>query len=143
MLGIVHPLGLSKYAGKNMKHICMLITIIKSFAYKELIFNYFDRWWKNIRWGEKLSFTRDRLVEHFLWALGFQYLPQFSHGRRTLARINCMLTTLDDVYDLYGTLDELELLANAVERLMLMYIPTFVITSFITLNKRNYCISIA
>ncbi|PWA69602.1 terpenoid cyclases/protein prenyltransferase alpha-alpha toroid [Artemisia annua] len=75
-----------------------------------------SRWWNNIRWGEKLSFTRDRVVEHFLWALGFEYLPQFSHGRRTLARINCMLTTLDDVYDLYGTLDELEQLANAVER---------------------------
>lgn len=74
------------------------------------------RWWRNTRWAEKLSFTRDRLVEHFLWALGFGYLPQFSLGRRTLAKINCMLTTIDDVFDLYGTLDEVERFADAVQR---------------------------
>ncbi|PWA48284.1 R-linalool synthase QH5 protein [Artemisia annua] len=75
-----------------------------------------SRWWKNIRWDEKLSFTRDRLVEHFLWALGFGYLPQFSLGRKTITMVNCLITTIDDVYDTYGTLDEIELFTDVIDR---------------------------
>lgn len=75
-----------------------------------------SRWWRNTRWDEKLSFSRDRLVEHFMWALGFGYLPQFSLGRRTLTMVNSMITAIDDIYDLYGTLDELERFTQVIDR---------------------------
>lgn len=67
-----------------------------------------NRWWRNTCWDTELIFARDRLVENFLWTVGVNYLPQFSLGRRTLTKVNAMITTIDDVYDVFGTIDELE-----------------------------------
>ncbi|GKB80302.1 R-linalool synthase QH1, chloroplastic-like protein [Tanacetum coccineum] len=75
-----------------------------------------SRWWRNIRWDEKLTFSRDRLVEHFMWSTGFGHLPEFSLGRRTLTKVNSMITAIDDVYDVYGTLDELEQFTDVISR---------------------------
>lgn len=75
-----------------------------------------NRWWRNTSWDEKLSFARDRLVENFLWTIGVNYLPQFSYGRRTLTKVNALITTIDDVYDVYGTLDELERFTDVIDR---------------------------
>ncbi|KAK1429342.1 hypothetical protein QVD17_11550 [Tagetes erecta] len=75
-----------------------------------------SRWWMNTRWDKKLSFGRDRVVMNFLWTIGTSYLPHYSNGRRTLAKLNCMITTIDDVYDVYGTLTELEQFTQVIDR---------------------------
>ncbi|EXB39111.1 Myrcene synthase [Morus notabilis] len=74
-----------------------------------------SRWWRNTGL-EKLDFARDRLVENFLWTVGFAYEPQFGYYRRTGTEVIAFITLIDDIYDVYGTLDELELFTNAVER---------------------------
>ncbi|KAK1429354.1 hypothetical protein QVD17_11562 [Tagetes erecta] len=75
-----------------------------------------SRWWNNTRWDKKLSFSRDRVVVNFVWAIGYNYLPQYSLERTTLTKVNCMITSIDDVYDVYGTLDELEKFTNIIDR---------------------------
>jgi hypothetical protein len=74
------------------------------------------RWWRSIGLGEKLTFARDRLMENFLWTVGVIFQPRFGYCRRMLTKIISLITTIDDIYDVYGTLDELELFTDAVKR---------------------------
>ncbi|KAK7257510.1 hypothetical protein RIF29_31536 [Crotalaria pallida] len=74
-----------------------------------------SRWWNEMGLVPKLSFTRDRLMECFFWTVGMVFEPQFSHVRKGLTKVTSLITTIDDVYDVYGTLDELELFTAAVE----------------------------
>ncbi|KAJ9177739.1 hypothetical protein P3X46_012923 [Hevea brasiliensis] len=77
---------------------------------------YMSRWWRNTGFGEKLDFARDRIMENYLWTIGEIFEPQFSNCRRMSTKVHALITTIDDIYDVYGTLDELELFTNAVQR---------------------------
>lgn len=55
-------------------------------------------------------------MENFLWTVGVEYEPKFEYFRRMSTKLYALVTTIDDVYDVYGTLDELELFTKAVER---------------------------
>ncbi|CAN6571654.1 unnamed protein product [Malus baccata var. baccata] len=74
------------------------------------------RWWVDMGLAKKLSFIRDRLMECFFWSVGIVSEPQHSHVRKGLTKVAALVTTIDDVYDVCGTLDELELFTSAVER---------------------------
>ena len=75
------------------------------------------RWGRSPGFSEKVSFARDRLMESFFWLVGVGFEPQLSYFRRTTTKVGAIITTIDDIYDVYGTLDELELFTEAVERL--------------------------
>ena len=87
-----------------------------------MLINYADRWWKKTGLGENLNFVRDRIVENFLWTVGEKFEPQFGNFRRMSTMVNALITAVDDVYDVYGTLDELEIFTDAVERLLLFIV---------------------
>ncbi|XP_043725700.1 alpha-farnesene synthase-like [Telopea speciosissima] len=72
-------------------------------------------WWKNEGLGEKLSFARQRLVECFLWSVGTAFEPQYGCLRKWLTKIINLILLIDDIYDIYGSLDELEQFTDAVE----------------------------
>lgn len=67
---------------------------------------------------EKLSFSRDRLVESFLYAAAIAPEPQHGSLRKWLSKVIKLILIIDDVYDVYGSLEELECFTNAVERLV-------------------------
>ena len=46
-------------------------------------------------------------MEYFLWTVGTASDPQFGNVRRVLTKINAFISIVDDVYDVYGNLDEL------------------------------------
>ncbi|PIA58429.1 hypothetical protein AQUCO_00500392v1 [Aquilegia coerulea] len=75
-----------------------------------------SRWWRNLGVATKLPFARDRLVESFLWSVGIAYEPQYARCREWLTKVMNFVLVIDDIYDVYGSLDELELFTDAVER---------------------------
>ncbi|XP_077213724.1 beta-cubebene synthase-like isoform X1 [Tasmannia lanceolata] len=75
-----------------------------------------SRWWKDIDLPTKLPFARDRIVELYFWILGVYFEPQYCRGRMLTTKIVSFVSVMDDIYDVYGTLEELQLLTNAIQR---------------------------
>ncbi|XP_076945248.1 (E)-beta-ocimene synthase, chloroplastic-like, partial [Bidens hawaiensis] len=75
-----------------------------------------SKWWKTIGLAHKLGFARDRLMECFFWTVGVVSEPQYHSCRVGLTKVCTLITVIDDIYDVYGSLDELEILTDAVKR---------------------------
>ncbi|KAK8300238.1 hypothetical protein V6Z11_D05G369500 [Gossypium hirsutum] len=89
-------------------------NIVQSMHQEDL--RYASTWWKELGLGERFNFARDRLMENFLLSVGMIITPQDGKSRRIQTKINALITIIDDVYDVYGTLDEWELFTDVVER---------------------------
>nr|XP_027082441.1 probable 5-epi-aristolochene synthase 4 [Coffea arabica] len=74
------------------------------------------RWGKELDILSKVPYARDRFVECYFWDVGTIYEPRHSFARMTLAKAIAIAGIIDNTYDAYGTLDELKILTEAVER---------------------------
>ncbi|KAI8007435.1 (-)-germacrene D synthase [Camellia lanceoleosa] len=74
------------------------------------------RWWKEKEIATKLPFARDRLVECYFWILGVYFEPKYSVVRSFMTKIIALASVIDDIYDVYGTPEELQLFTDAIER---------------------------
>ncbi|KAK9084957.1 hypothetical protein Sjap_025368 [Stephania japonica] len=72
-------------------------------------------WWKNLDLASCVSFARDRHVENYLWVLGIIFDHQYSSCRIGLGKLVSFITPIDDTYDVFGSLDELELFTSVIE----------------------------
>ncbi|CAI9787621.1 unnamed protein product [Fraxinus pennsylvanica] len=75
-----------------------------------------SRWWKDLDLVSKLPYARDRVVECFFWAMGVYHEPQYSVARIMLTKTIAMTSIIDDTYDAYGTVEELEVFTEAIMR---------------------------
>ena len=73
-------------------------------------------WWKEACLSNQLPFVRDGIVENYFWNVGIIYEPQFGYTRRFMTIISALIITIDDIYDIYGTLEELELFTAMVDK---------------------------
>ncbi|KAG5546354.1 hypothetical protein RHGRI_018511 [Rhododendron griersonianum] len=74
------------------------------------------RWWKDLDFANKLPFARDRVVECYFWMMGVCFEPQYYFARKLLTKVITLASIMDDIYDIYGTLEELVLFTDAIER---------------------------
>ncbi|KAM3201061.1 5-epi-aristolochene synthase 2-like isoform X1 [Capsicum annuum] len=75
-----------------------------------------SRWWKDLNFMATLPYARDRAVECYFWTLGVYYEPQYSQARIMLAKTIAMISIVDDTFDSYGTVKELDTYTNAIQR---------------------------
>ncbi|KEH30760.1 putative lyase [Medicago truncatula] len=75
-----------------------------------------SKWWKDLDFATKLPFARNRIVEAYFWILGVYFEPQYSFGRRIMTKVISLASVIDDIYDVYGTIEELQLFTQAIER---------------------------
>ncbi|KAJ6801194.1 (-)-germacrene D synthase-like [Iris pallida] len=73
-------------------------------------------WWNEMGLMNNLSFFRDRVAECYFWSLGVWFEPRYSTERLFIAKLLNLMTVLDDIYDAYGTVEELQLFTNVFER---------------------------
>lgn len=74
-----------------------------------------------------LPFLRNRMIESYACAVGIVFEPKYGSLRKWLAQTIILILMLDDVYDVYGTLEELENFTCAVQR--------FVFAKYLFLNQ--------
>ncbi|OIW05928.1 hypothetical protein TanjilG_07204 [Lupinus angustifolius] len=118
-------------------------NIVQSTLQKDL--QEMSQWWKGTGLASNISFSRDRLMETFYWTVGIVFEPQFSHVRKGLTKVCSLMTIMDDMYDVYGTLDELELFTAAVEswdiksiQLLPQYMKICFLSIYNTVNEIAY-----
>ncbi|XP_057787996.1 1,8-cineole synthase, chloroplastic-like [Salvia miltiorrhiza] len=75
-----------------------------------------SRWWERLGLVKELPFVRDRIVECYYWTTGVLEHRQHGYERIMLTKINALVTTIDDVFDIYGTLQELQLFTTVIRR---------------------------
>lgn len=88
-------------------------NILNSLQHIEL--QRLSRWWKASGLSEMI-FTRHRPVEYYTMASCIVMEPKHSAFRLGFAKLCEIATCLDDIYDTYGTIDELEVFTAAVKR---------------------------
>ncbi|KAK2637990.1 hypothetical protein Ddye_025785 [Dipteronia dyeriana] len=88
-------------------------NIVQGFYQQEL--KELSKWWESYGLEKKLSFARSRLVASFLWGMRVVFKPRFKYCRGIVTKLIALSTVIDDVYDVYGTLPELELFTDAVD----------------------------
>lgn len=64
----------------------------------------------------KMKFARDRVTEVYYWPLGAHFEPQYSRNRIIASKIMNITSVIDDVYDVYGTEEELKIFTDAIQR---------------------------
>ena len=52
----------------------------------------------------------------YFWILGVHFEPQYSLARRILTKTICVTSIIDDIYDVYGTQEELKFFIDAIKR---------------------------
>ncbi|KDP27775.1 hypothetical protein JCGZ_18855 [Jatropha curcas] len=75
------------------------------------------KWWMDLDFTTKLPFARDRVIECSFWALGTFSEPHFVFARKVLSKAMAMVCVMDDIYDVHGTIEELELFTKVIERI--------------------------
>nr|XP_018684038.1 PREDICTED: alpha-humulene synthase-like isoform X2 [Musa acuminata subsp. malaccensis] len=62
------------------------------------------------------NFARDRSVECYFWILGVYFEPYYSRARVITTKVIALTSILDDIYDVYSTLEESQRLTEAIQR---------------------------
>ncbi|XP_076935628.1 (E)-beta-ocimene synthase, chloroplastic-like [Bidens hawaiensis] len=95
-----------------------------------------SKWWENMGLAHKSGFVRDRIVECFFSTVGVVFEPQYHSCRLSLTKVCTLITVIDDIYDVYGSLDELEIFTDAVKRWdinAMKHMPKYLQLAFATL----------
>ncbi|XP_021742765.1 (-)-germacrene D synthase-like [Chenopodium quinoa] len=74
------------------------------------------RWWRRLNMLNKLPFVSDRVVEAYFWILGVYHEPKYSYARMLLNKLFKNVSVIDDIYDAYGTIEELKPFTQAIQR---------------------------
>ncbi|XP_042009466.1 1,8-cineole synthase, chloroplastic-like [Salvia splendens] len=75
-----------------------------------------SRWWESTGLAQELPFIRDRIVECYYWGTGTVERREHGSERILLTKVLGLITAIDDIYDIYGTLEELQLFTDAIRR---------------------------
>ncbi|XP_028792290.1 (3S,6E)-nerolidol synthase 1 [Neltuma alba] len=75
-----------------------------------------SKWWEDLGLAKDLKFARDEPIKWYMWSMASLSDPLFSEERIELTKPISLVYIIDDIFDVYGSLDELTLFVDAVNR---------------------------
>ncbi|KAL5054417.1 hypothetical protein RYX36_035099 [Vicia faba] len=75
-----------------------------------------SKWWKDLGLANELPFARNQPLKWYIWSLASLKDPTLSEERIEITKPISLVYIIDDIFDTYGTLDELTLFTEAVSR---------------------------
>ena len=81
------------------------------------LFNFY-RWWTELDLANELKYARNQPLKWYIWSLACLSDPTLSEERVELTKPISFIYIIDDIFDVYGTLDELTLFTEVVSRYM-------------------------
>nr|ADR74211.1 (3S)-linalool/(E)-nerolidol synthase [Vitis vinifera] len=89
-------------------------NMVQSIHQQELL--QISKWWQDRGLAEELKFARDQPLKWHMWPMAVLPDPSLSEQRVELTKPISMIYIIDDIFDVHGTLDELTLFTEAVNR---------------------------
>nr|GME14304.1 (3S,6E)-nerolidol synthase 1-like [Ipomoea batatas] len=83
--------------------------------YHEEILQVF-KWWKELGLSEELKLARNQPLKWYIWSVAMVTNPTMSRQRIEITKPISLVYFVDDIFDVYGTLDELILFTEAINR---------------------------
>ncbi|KAJ7968398.1 Linalool synthase [Quillaja saponaria] len=75
-----------------------------------------SKWWRDLGLAKDLKFARDQPLKWYVCSMTCLTDPRLSELRIELTKPISLVYLIDDIFDIYGTLDELTLFTEAVNR---------------------------
>ncbi|XP_047051054.1 tau-cadinol synthase-like [Lolium rigidum] len=89
-------------------------NLLQRLHWKEL--KALSRWWRDLYKEVGLAYSRDSVVECYLWSYTAYYEQEYSRARIILAKIVAIIIMTDDTYDVRASLMECRQLNEAIQR---------------------------
>ncbi|KAL4585495.1 hypothetical protein LXL04_010116 [Taraxacum kok-saghyz] len=106
---------INHYTGTAMSELAKLeLANVRSLHRAEV--DQISRWWTELGLAEELNLARSQPLNWYLWPMASLTDPSLSEQRTELIKPIALVFIIDDIYDVYGTLDELILFTEAVIR---------------------------
>nr|WHL34566.1 terpene synthase 28_QD [Aquilegia viridiflora var. atropurpurea] len=92
----------------------MDFNIVQTLHQREL--REVSSWWRDLGLAKNMEFARDQPVKWYMWSMATLADPVFSEERIDLTKPIALVYIMDDIFDVYGTLDELVLFTEAIKK---------------------------
>ncbi|KAI9105158.1 hypothetical protein K1719_022687 [Acacia pycnantha] len=75
-----------------------------------------SKWWKEVEVAMEMKFGRMKAVKSYMWPMACLTDPKLSEQRIELTKSVSLVYIIDDIFDVYGSLDDLTCFTDAVNR---------------------------
>ncbi|XP_072977463.1 terpene synthase 2, chloroplastic-like [Typha angustifolia] len=76
----------------------------------------FTNWWRRLGLAQNRELARNQVLKWYSWSTTILQGPHFSKYRVQMAKVVTFIYILDDIYDVVGSLDELPLFTEAINK---------------------------
>ncbi|KAM1005028.1 hypothetical protein ACFX13_005192 [Malus domestica] len=90
------------------------LYMVQSLHQKEVV--QVSKWWEELGLSKELKFARDQPIKWYNWSMAGLTNPNLSDERIEFTKSVSFIYLIDDIFDVYGTLDDLTLFTEVVNR---------------------------